>query len=178
MSTTASTLKATDSSETTNSDGQLVRLKEGHEWHRMLIDRKRLNWISYLLKTTGSIFVTRSPTGGKKKKNVNFIKRFCYGYIRAMFSYSISSSWPPLLSLVCLCFPASSLESESEMTLPLTWLPVSISIRTTPDSHNTHTHARKDSLFRSLTCSQWQTDPANCILFFDSQDGSPFHCCH
>lgn len=68
MSTTASTLKATDSSETTNSDGQLVRLKEGHEWHRMLIDRKRLNWISYLLKTTGSIFVTRSPTGEKKNK--------------------------------------------------------------------------------------------------------------
>lgn len=98
---------------------------------------------------------------GKKKKNVKFIKRFCYGYIRAMFSYSISSSWPPLLSLVCLCFPASSLESESEMTLPLTWLPVSISIHTTPDSHNTHTHthARTVSFALSRAVSDKQTQP-------------------
>lgn len=110
-------------------------------------------------------------------KNITLIQICCCTYsqwIRFCLYHVLEPLFQsPLLSWVYFCFPAWS--SESEMTLPLTWLPLNISCNTTLTHSHTRIHTRAVSLPYCLTHSQQETYPGNCFLFFDIHDGSLVH---
>lgn len=159
----ASTRKATGSSEMTNfDDDRWLTRHEGIKSCPNNIKERRPN-LCLVSISAAHIFVFRWKTTYRK---------VLLGLSKDIFH--LDSSLTGLLpysrfSFLCWAQSASAsllpAQSQSEMTLPLTWLPLSISSHTTPDTH------RPSQLHPVLWQTWWITCPLLPLIKGERGDG-------